>query len=179
MKIESQWCCSGTEPHFFTYDEKQRLIKHEIFLVYTYLYNEDDSMPYGAIEVWPYGQEFFSTFTYDERHRIVQIASDFIERPGVDTIGIMRHSEGMVIYDDRGNLVNDRFKSSDYTEKPSIYKTNKFWPLIFPVLEPHLHILSEDCKCNPVQDVDEETGQITWVHIPLDNDHLIDRLNVT
>ena len=49
---------------------------------------------------------------------------------------------------------------------------------ILPVLEPTLHILSSDCKCHPVQDVDKETGHISWVHIPLNNDHLIDRLNV-
>lgn len=49
---------------------------------------------------------------------------------------------------------------------------------IFPVLEPYEHILSENCKCHPVKDVDENTGHISWVHIPVKNDHLIDRLDV-
>jgi hypothetical protein len=49
---------------------------------------------------------------------------------------------------------------------------------ISPVLEPYEHTLSEACKCHPVQDIDEETGHVSWIHIPLNNDHLIDRLNV-
>lgn len=48
---------------------------------------------------------------------------------------------------------------------------------IFPVLEPNLHIVSEDCKCHPVKDEDEE-GHVTWVHIPLDNSRLIKQLDV-
>ncbi len=34
---------------------------------------------------------------------------------------------------------------------------------ILPVLELTLHTLSSDCKCNPVQDVNEETGHISWI----------------
>ena len=48
---------------------------------------------------------------------------------------------------------------------------------IIPVLEPEIHILSEFCNCQPVKDEDEE-GHVTWVHVNLANDHLIDRLNV-
>lgn len=47
-----------------------------------------------------------------------------------------------------------------------------------PMLEDDLHTLSEHCKCHPVKDTDEESGQITWVHIPLRLDKLIDQLNV-
>jgi hypothetical protein len=48
---------------------------------------------------------------------------------------------------------------------------------IIPVLEDKLHALSEDCECRPVKDVDEN-GHVTWIHINLMNDHLIDRLDV-
>jgi hypothetical protein len=47
-----------------------------------------------------------------------------------------------------------------------------------PMLEDDLHVLSETCKCHPVQDIDETTGRVTWVHIPLRLDKLIDQLNV-
>lgn len=43
-----------------------------------------------------------------------------------------------------------------------------------PMLEDDLHELSEHCPCGPVIDVNEETGQITWVHLPLRNDHILD-----
>lgn len=47
---------------------------------------------------------------------------------------------------------------------------------IFPVLEPELHVESETCECTPVKEVDEKTGDITWIHKPLKLDHLTDRL---
>lgn len=49
---------------------------------------------------------------------------------------------------------------------------------IFPVLEPDLHITSPDCECKPVKDEDDKTGHVTWIHIPLLNDHIIGRLNI-
>lgn len=49
---------------------------------------------------------------------------------------------------------------------------------IIPVLEDDLHTLSKECECHPVMDIDEETGKVTWVHVNLRNDHLIDRLDV-
>jgi hypothetical protein len=64
-------------------------------------------------------------------------------------------------------------KLSDHIVAISVKDTH-----IFPVLEPYEHTLSEACKCHPVQDIDEETGHVSWIHIPLNNDHLIDRLNV-
>lgn len=47
---------------------------------------------------------------------------------------------------------------------------------IFPMLEPELHIESEKCECNPAKEVNDKTGDITWIHKPLKLDHLIDRL---
>lgn len=48
---------------------------------------------------------------------------------------------------------------------------------IIPVLEEDLHELSESCKCEPVMEIDEN-GHITYLHLNLNNDHLIDRLDV-
>jgi len=48
---------------------------------------------------------------------------------------------------------------------------------IIIVLEPDIHILSEFCNCHPVKDEDKD-GHVTWIHMNLNNDHLIDRLDV-
>ena len=48
---------------------------------------------------------------------------------------------------------------------------------IIPVLEDELHTLSGKCKCEPVMDIDLH-GHITWIHVNLINDHLINRLDV-
>ena len=47
---------------------------------------------------------------------------------------------------------------------------------IFPVMEPELHIESSTCECSPVKEINEKTGDITWIHKPLKFDHLIDQL---
>lgn len=36
-----------------------------------------------------------------------------------------------------------------------------------PEGEESLHERSQDCKCNPVFDLDEETGEMVWFHLPL------------
>lgn len=48
-----------------------------------------------------------------------------------------------------------------------------------PLLEDNLHIQSGLCPCKPVQDINEETGILTWIHIPLRNERLIDGLNIS
>lgn len=48
---------------------------------------------------------------------------------------------------------------------------------IIPVLEHDLHTLREDCKCQPVVEIDED-GHITFIHLNLMNDHLINQLDV-
>ena len=36
-----------------------------------------------------------------------------------------------------------------------------------PEGEEGLHEQSQDCKCNPVFDLDEESGEMVWFHLPL------------
>lgn len=48
-----------------------------------------------------------------------------------------------------------------------------------PVLETDLHIASEFCNCQPVGELDEETGEFVYYHIPLKNDQIIEGLNIS
>lgn len=36
-----------------------------------------------------------------------------------------------------------------------------------PEGEENLHTQSQDCKCDPVFDLDEISGEMVWFHIPL------------
>jgi hypothetical protein len=36
-----------------------------------------------------------------------------------------------------------------------------------PEGEENLHSQSQDCKCDPVFDLDENSGEMVWFHIPL------------
>jgi hypothetical protein len=36
-----------------------------------------------------------------------------------------------------------------------------------PEGEENLHKKEQDCKCDPVFDLDENTGEMVWFHIPL------------
>jgi hypothetical protein len=49
---------------------------------------------------------------------------------------------------------------------------------IFPVLEPELHIESGKCECMPIEQINEKTGDITWIHKPIKLDQLIDQLEM-
>jgi hypothetical protein len=131
VTITSQWEGTGAEAHHFTYDGQNRLIMHEHEFTHTYLYNGNDSLPYGAVELWPYGEQYNQVYTYDDKQRIVKVVSDYIPSgdPNMDDAAQM-HFEKEYTYDGNGNLVNNVYTSSDYTDKPSIYKTNKWWPLV-------------------------------------------------
>ncbi len=131
VNITSQWEGTGAESHHFTYDTQNRLIKHEHELTHTYLYNDNDTLPYGAVELWPYGEEYNQIFTYDDKGRIIKVVSDYIPTgdPDIDNAA-EQHFEKEYTYDSKGNLVNNFYTSTDYNDKPSLYKTNKWWPLV-------------------------------------------------
>lgn len=116
VQVISEHAGTGAEPDYFTYDSLQRLIEHASLFTFQYLYHGSDTLPYGATEIWPYGETFILAFTYDDQQRIVKVMRD--------------SSEVNYTYDSKGNLVNDQILSSNYSDKPSIYSTNKWWPLI-------------------------------------------------
>lgn len=41
---------------------------------------------------------------------------------------------------------------------------------LIPPGEEHLHIKSPDCECDPEFNVDEESGEMVYTHLPLDAD---------
>jgi hypothetical protein len=140
LSVTSEHAGTGAEPDFFTYDTLQRLIQHSRLFTYRYLYDGTDSLPYAAIEEWPYGQKYSLAYTYDQEQRIVKVVSDHISssEPSVDTALFPNHSEFVFAYNSDGNLVNGQ----DYTDKPSIYRTNKWWQLV------HLNFSKNDVKSN-------------------------------
>lgn len=116
VQVISEHAGTGAEPDYFSYDSLQRLTEHASLFTFQYLYHGSDTLPYAATEIWPYGETFSLTFTYDDHQRIVKVIRDT--------------SEIAYTYDSNGNLVNDQFSSSDYSDKPSIYSTNKWWQII-------------------------------------------------
>lgn len=43
-----------------------------------------------------------------------------------------------------------------------------------PPYEEDLHTESEDCPCEPKFEVDAESGEMCWIHLPLKNDELLE-----
>ncbi len=38
---------------------------------------------------------------------------------------------------------------------------------LIPPGEETLHTQAEDCDCNPQFELDDETGEMVWIHLPL------------
>jgi hypothetical protein len=134
ISIESQYCCSGTEPDYFAYDLQKRLIKYEHYSLttYTFQYNNQDSLPMSALEVWFYGQNYELTYTYDNNKRIIRVVRKYLYTENFDDpifydSSLTENSVFEYVYDSNGNLVNDLISSADYTDKPSLYRINKWW----------------------------------------------------
>jgi hypothetical protein len=126
VSLQSAFCCTAVEPDFFTYDSLQRLVEHRRLFTYQYLYSGSDTLPYAAIEVWPFGERHSLSFTYDSDRRVIKVVSDYIEGSTDEVVG-EKHKETNYSYDANGNLID----SGDYDiSKPSIYRTNKWWMLI-------------------------------------------------
>lgn len=144
VQVTSPLAGTGAEPDYFTYDSLQRLVEHSSLFTYQYLYTGTDTLPYAAIEIWPYDQRYSLAFSYDQEQRIIKVVSDYIhsDDPDQDSTMVPTHREDVYAYDSKGNLVTDDLASSDYNDKPSIYRTNKWWQLI------HLDFSKNDLKSN-------------------------------
>lgn len=43
-----------------------------------------------------------------------------------------------------------------------------------PPTEKELHTEDQDCECNPIFQLDELSGEMVWIHLPMDNKELLD-----
>jgi hypothetical protein len=88
ISIESQYCCTGTEPHFFTYDLLKRLIKHEHYSLNTtvFSYNDKDTLPVSAGETRSYGETYELQFAYDNNQRIAKVTRTYVYTQAIDSV---------------------------------------------------------------------------------------------
>ena len=135
VSIISNVSGTGNGSHYFTYDDRQRLTKYEFEFVYTkeFHYEGNSRLASGAKVTDVLGREFSETYTYDDRARIIKSVLHLVSSPFEDEVTPDETRDYVYLNDDLSSIIlNGEQVNADvvYTDKPSIYMTNKVWMFI-------------------------------------------------
>ncbi|HUQ67148.1 MAG TPA: hypothetical protein VM101_13385 [Flavitalea sp.] len=135
VSVTSDHAGTGSGHHFFTYDNLQRLLKYEYEFVFTksYHYESNSRKATHAQVTDVYGRELLETYTYDDRGRIIKSVLELVSSPFEDDEYPTQTKEYIYLNDDISSILfNGQQQNPDveYSNKLSIYMTNKVWQFI-------------------------------------------------
>lgn len=135
ISVTSNQQGTGNGHHFFTYDANQRLIKYEFEFVHTkeYHYDGNSRRATGAKVTDALEREFSETYTYDDKGRIIKSVRSLISSPFEDDEIPDEEREYIYLNEDLSSILLNGVQISEdavYTNKASIYMTNKVWMFV-------------------------------------------------
>lgn len=135
VSVKSNLSGTGNGNHYFTYDDKLRLVKYEFEFVRTkqFHYEGTSRTASGAQVIDLLGREFSETYTYDDKNRIIKSELHLVTTPFEGEIIPDEVREYIYMNDDLNSIVmNGQQVNPDvvYTNQPSVYMTNKVWMFI-------------------------------------------------
>lgn len=135
LSVTSDQHGTGRGFHYFTYDDQQRLATYEYEFAYTkiYHYQDDRQLADSATVTDAFGREFSEVYTYDVKNRIIKSVLRMVSSPFEEDEYTTEVRDYVYLNDDLSSASLDGNQQNPdvvYSDKPSIFMTNKVWMFI-------------------------------------------------